>query len=404
MERQFELRPALSVVVNQLVYHLRNSGADIVALSLGEAFFKQELFDFRALDWDEGFHYSDSRGLVALREKIAGLYERKYGASFDPEKEILITAGSKLAVYMAIKSTIQPGDSVIIFEPAWVSYREQVLLAGGSPVFLGFEVSYRGNLEFPSTAKLVILNNPNNPAGKLYTWKELERIHRACRAVGATLLVDEAYSDFVVTQEFQSALKLGAGVLQSDVIITNSLSKNLGMSGWRLGYLVASSEVQKKLLVIQQNLLTCPPTILQQYVAKYLDEIYDFTEPQIRQVLLKREEVSDFLTRLGIKTLSGSATFYFFVEAASLGVKGSVIDYCLNLLVNHGISVVPGTAYGESTQGFIRISIGTESIERIKEAILTMLGVSSNIPTRQSLDDRMNALGLPKFDWALWPE
>jgi aspartate aminotransferase/aminotransferase len=387
-----------------LVYELRAKGADVVALSLGEAFFRQELFDFRKLDWEQGFHYSDSRGLLDLRKKIASIYASKYSATFCPESEALITAGSKLAVYMAIRATVKQGESVVIFEPAWVSYREQVLLAGGNPVFLPFDLSFVGDLELPKATRLVILNNPNNPAGRLYRLSELERIYRACQAVGATLLVDEAYSDFVPKGEFRSAIALGSARLRSDIIVTNSLSKNLGMSGWRLGYVIASSEVQKTLLSIQQNLLTCPPTILQQYVAKYLDEIYGFTEPQIQEILLKREAVSRLLDRLGIRFLEGSSTFYFFVDAASLGVKGSVIDYSLSLLLNHGIATVPGTAYGESTRGFLRLSIGTESIERINESLQTMLGAASDVPTRLDIENRLKTMGLSSVDWSLWPE
>ena len=399
-----QLRPALSVVINQLVYDLRAKGADVVALSLGEAFFRQDLFDFRALEWEKGFHYSDSRGILPLRQKIAALYGSRYGATFSPESEVLVTAGSKLAVYMAIKATVKSGESVVIFEPAWVSYREQVLLAGGNPVFLPFDISFAGKLELPKGTSLVILNNPNNPAGRLYSLKELGRIYRACKAARATLLVDEAYSDFVSKGSFCSALALGTDGIPPDIIVTNSLSKNLGMSGWRLGYVISSAEVQIKLLSLQQNLLTCPPTILQQYVAKYLEKIYEFTDPQIEDILAKRRAVLDMLNGLGIRALEGSSTFYFFVEAVSLGVKGSVIDYCLHLLINHGISTVPGTAYGESTRGFVRLSIGTESLERINEALQTMLGAASNVPSRLAIESRLKTMGLSTIDWTLWPE
>jgi aspartate aminotransferase/aminotransferase len=305
---------------------------------------------------------------------------------------------------MAIKATVQTGQSVVIFEPAWVSYREQVLLAGGNPVFLPFELSFTGTLTLPKDTSLVILNNPNNPAGRLYSIEELERIYRACQAVGATLLVDEAYSDFVPKGEFKSALAITPGEIPPDIIVTNSLSKNLGMSGWRLGYVIASAEMQRKLLSLQQNLITCPPTILQQYVAKYLDEIYEFTEPQIQDVLSKRESVSGLLKSLGIQSLEGSSTFYFFVNADSLGIKGSVIDYCLHLLIDHGIATVPGTAYGESTRGFVRLSIGTESLERINEALQTMIGAARNVPSRLAIENRLKAMSLVSIDWSQWPE
>jgi len=391
------VKPALSVAINQMVYEMRAKGTDVISLSLGEAFFRLPLKSFEALDWNKGFHYSDSRGLPELRRVIATHYGSKYGVLVDPEKELMVTSGSKLAIFMSIKALIKAGETVAIFEPAWVSYREQVILAGGIPVFLSFEKSFEGALILPERTRIVILNNPNNPAGRLYSHSELVRIKRQCDKIGATLLVDEAYSDFVPDSSFLSAMSLGKGV-----VVINSLSKNLGMSGWRLGYVIAEAEIINRILILQQNLVTCAPTLLQDYVARYFDEILEITRPQIQELLSKRREVSELLENLSIKFLDGSSTFYFFVDATSLGVHGNVTEYCLGLLLDHGVSVVPGISYGDSTSMFIRIAVGSEPVERIREALYMMLSAANTIQAREKLVSKQRALGISNFDWLSW--
>jgi aspartate aminotransferase/aminotransferase len=391
------VKPALSVAINQMVYEMRAKGTDVISLSLGEAFFRLPLKSFEALDWNRGFHYSDSRGLPELRKVIAKHYGSKYGVLVDPEKELMVTSGSKLAIFMSIKALIKAGETVAIFEPAWVSYREQVILAGGIPVFLSFEKSFEGALILPERTRIVILNNPNNPAGRLYSHSELVRIKRQCDKIGAILLVDEAYSDFVPDSSFLSAMSLGKGV-----VVVNSLSKNLGMSGWRLGYVIAEAEIINRILILQQNLVTCAPTLLQDYVARYFDEILEITHPQIQELLSKRREVSELLENLSIKFLDGSSTFYFFVDATSLGIHGNVTEYCLGLLLDHGVSVVPGISYGDSTSMFIRIAVGSEPVERIREALYMMISAANTIQAREKLVSKQRALGISNFDWLSW--
>lgn len=391
------IKPALSVAINQLLYESQAKGTDVCALSLGEAFFHLPLLSFRSIDFERGFHYSDSRGTRELRTVIARHYFESYGVEVDPDKQVLVTAGSKIAIFMLIKSLIASGDIVSVFEPAWVSYREQILLAGGAPEFLPFESSFSEGLELNPRTKVLILNNPNNPSGRNYSTEELLRILDACRAVGATLLVDEAYSDFVPGSLFQSSRELG-----EDVVVVNSLSKNLGMSGWRLGYVIGPGKLIDRLLRIQQNLITCAPTILQLYVAKYLTRLLRQTKPQIKAVINRRRAVKEFLDSFGISCLDGDSTFYLFASAEDFGVKGNVVDFCIHALINHGVSVVPGVAYGERTAKYIRISVGVEPLERIQEGILALISSASAVPSRESLLHRQNELKLESRDWTEW--
>lgn len=391
------VKPALSVAMNQLLYEIRSQGQDVFAMSLGEAFFHLPLMSFEKLDWERGFHYSESQGTPELRTAIENLYESRYHTAVDGKTEVLVTAGSKIAIFMVLKALISQGDLVSVFEPAWVSYREQIIIAGGIPRFLSFSESFEGSLKIDPRTKVVILNNPNNPSGRNYSAPELQRIKVACDEVGAILLLDEAYSDFVGEGEFFSGRRLG-----DDVVVVNSLSKNLGMSGWRLGYVIAAPILIARILKLQQNLITCAPTLLQLYVAKYLEELLEETKPQIEEIIERRRATKRFLFSHGIKTLEGDSTFYLFAEVGGTGFTGNVTDYAVHALLNYGVSVVPGVAYGDRTAGFIRISVGVEPIERIQEGILRLISAAASVPSRADLQRKQAQLGITTKDWMEW--
>ncbi len=385
---------ALSVYINQLVYDLRRKNRDIVALSLGESFFEIPSFDFKNLDFNRGYHYSDTRGLPMLRERIAGFYRSKYNAVVVAD-DILISAGSKAIIFMCMQAVIEPGEEVIIHEPAWLSYREQALLVGADVKFIPFDTPC-ANFEkcFSSRTKMLIINNPNNPAGRIYSADELLDLYQQCRSRGIYLLVDEAYSDFILDDSFHSMAKLVPD--HDGVIVINSLSKNMGMSGWRIGYVIATQRILSALLKLNQHLITCAPTILQLYLIEYFDDILTHTLPQVHAVVEKRERIRRRMDEIGLNYLPGNATFYFFVSVGDY--SGSVHDLALYLLVEKGISVVPGSAYGSTVDRFIRISIGTESEERIDYALLTLYDVLNSKPVESAwIRAEMQNLGLAEF-------
>ncbi len=389
-----EIPEALSVYFNQLVYDLRRKQRDIIALSLGESFFEIPMFDFQKLDFNRGYHYSDTKGLPQLRECIADFYRRKYSTRID-SKDILISAGSKAIIFMCMQAVIESGDEVVIHEPAWLSYREQAHLVGAKVSFIPFDIPCADfHQHFNLRSKLLILNNPNNPAGRIYKPEELLDLYHQCRSRGIYLMVDEAYSDFVLDDSFHSMAKLVPDL--DGVIVINSLSKNMGMSGWRIGYVIAEQKLLSALLKLNQHLITCAPTILQQYLVEYFDDILSHTLPQVQAVVEKRERIKNRMKEIGLSHLGGSATFYFFVEVGNY--SGSIHDLALFLLLEKGISVVPGSAYGATTERFLRVSIGTESEERIDYALQTLYDVING----STVDDKwirseLSNLGLSEF-------
>jgi aspartate/methionine/tyrosine aminotransferase len=357
-----DIAESASIRMNQIVADLKARGDDLTVLSLGDTFFAMDWPSFDAMDLDKGSNYSDSRGIADLRAKLATFYQEHYGAKVDPATEILVTAGSKMAIFMVMLSVLEPGDEVAIPEPAWVSYQEQAGIVGAVPRFIPHDVDIQRISErFTPKTKLLILNNPNNPAGRLYDAQEIASVYAQCRERGVYLLVDEAYSDFLYADDFVS---LASIVPEKDgAIVVNSLSKSMGIAGWRLGYLIADAAFVKQCLKLNQHLITCAPTILQQYVARYFDELAAATLPQARQLAEQRRQLSAIMDDLGLVKMAGTGTFYYFISIENY--PGSADDFAIDLLINDKISTVPGSSYGESTDRFVRVSLGSEPEDRV---------------------------------------
>jgi aspartate aminotransferase/aminotransferase len=384
-DRARGIPPALSIQINQIVSDLRRRGEDVTVLSLGEAFFSIPLFDFSKLDIEKCYHYSDSQGIPELRRQIASYYGEHYGAQVDPESEVLITAGSKAAIFMAMQATLNPGDELLIHEPAWLSYQEQARLVGATPRFIPFDCPPRDFAAWMSPlTRMLVISNPNNPAGRLYSHAELTDLYDQCRRRGVYLMVDEAYSDFVVDESFVSLARIAPDKVGA--IVVNSLSKNMGLSGWRLGYTIAHPDLTRQLLKLNQHLITCAPSILSYYLARYFDDIISVTLPQVREVVEKRRRVARTMDSLNLKRLGGASTFYFFISIEDF--PGSDMDFACSLLLDGGVAVVPGSAYGASTSRFVRVSIGTESEERIGHALVKIRDL---IRVRELDHDRLQA-------------
>jgi aspartate/methionine/tyrosine aminotransferase len=381
-----DIPEALSIYINQLVYDQKRKGKDLTVLSFGEAFFDIPMFSFSKLDFVKGYHYSDSRGIPELREKIATFYKRQYQAEINAKDEILVTAGSKPAIFFAMQATLNPGDEVIIHEPGWLSYQEQARLVGAVPQFIPYDCPIQDfHKHFTDKTRMLIINNPNNPAGRAYLRRELNSIYEQCRPLGIYVLVDEAYSDFVIEEKFHSMAEVVPD--KDGIIVVNSLSKNMGMSGWRVGYVVGAPPLINEILKVNQHLITCAPTILQYYMAQYFDDVTAITLPQVREMVAKRTRIGNLMDEIGLKRMAGGSTFYFLVNIENF--PGSSLDFALDLLFNHQIGVVPGSAYGKSTERFIRVGVGTESEERIHDALLVIKDLINTKTRAQSIVPEM---------------
>lgn len=365
-----EIPEAMSIKYNTKVYELQRQKKKVAVLSLGEAFFNIPRYSFSNIPFEKGYHYSNSRGLIELREKVSNYYNKKYGVFSDANTEVLISAGSKIIIYMALLAILNPGDEVIIFEPAWVSYTEQVRLCRGVPK----TIPYNENLEnmkkyITGKTRALIVNTPNNPSGKVYSKEELQFLFKIAARYDLYIISDEAYSDFVLEQEpFVSAGCLDKK--KERIIIINSLSKNLGISGWRIGYVITNPELINIILKVNQHIMTCPTTLIEYYLIHYFDDILNVTKPQIKEVVEKRMIISKYMEEIGLSYLPGTGTFYFCVSIE--GSKLNSEEFADRLLSEYYIATVPGLGYGKSLDKFLRIGVGTESLEVIKKSLMTI--------------------------------
>ncbi len=390
-----DIPEALSIYMNQLVYSLKRKGEAIQVLSLGEAYFDIPMFDFQKLDFTKGYHYSESRGIPELRSKIAEYYMKHYFAAINDENEILISAGSKPIIFMAIQAVINEGDEILMPEPAWLSYPEQVKLAGGVPKYIPYYEPVEKYVYYMTEkTRMFIINNPNNPAGRRYTKDELQYIYDICRSRGIYVLSDEAYSDFIIGDPFTSLINIAPD--KDGIIVVNSLSKNFGISGWRIGYVVAAPQLIDAILKLNQHLITCGATILNMYLATYFDDLIAITLPQAKEVVERRKIIDDYMNEVGLAHLEGDATFYFFVNIGEY--KYSSLDFCLFLLFKYHIAAVPGSAYGASTERFIRIAVGVETVESLKRAIdIIKTVIETNEYDHELVSEGLKSIKMRKF-------
>jgi aspartate aminotransferase/aminotransferase len=358
-------KQAMSIQYNTMVYELTQRGKHVLVMSLGEAFFDIPLFPMTGLPYPAVNHYSHSRGVLELRQKLAEYFASAYGAEFNPASEIIVTAGSKAAIHMTLMSIIDPGDEIIYSEPAWVSYPEQIRLCYGIPVGVPAGKSvFDFEAYLTPRTKAIIVNNPHNPSGKVYGREELEHLLDLARRHGLWVLSDEAYSDFT-EGGFVSLAALDPG--KDHAVVFNSMSKNYGISGWRIGYVIANSRLIEDVLKVNQHLLTCPATILEWYLVRHFHELLEITKPQIKALLERRKELAAFMDEIGLARMPGDATFYFFIsiEPSRLGSE----EFCTRLLREEYVSVVPGIGYGSSCDRFLRVSIGTASLDENKDGL-----------------------------------
>ena len=370
-KRTSGVAPASSIAQNELVYKSIAAGKNPIILSYGEAPFSMPDVDFSKLDHNKGAHYSESQGLPEFREEVAHFHNLSYGTNLTKD-DVVISAGSKILSYLTCLACLDEGDQVLLHEPAWVSYQEHARLAGASVEFMPYEAEIQEldtYLDKYSNIKMFVLNNPNNPRGYIYSKDEIKKAASICSDKGVFLMVDESYSDFCETGTFYSAGNLIKD--HDNVIVLNSISKNFGLSGWRIGFALGTQKYIQEVNKFNQHLITCAPTILQMALVGRLMDLQEKAKYEIDALLVKRDKVIDILDTIKIPYLTGAATFYIFIDVSKWITNTK--DFCINLLRDFNVSIIPGGAYGKSTSSFVRISFGVEPIERIETGINIMM-------------------------------
>ena len=329
--------------------------------------------------------YTPNRGLLSLRKEIAEYLRLRFGVSYDPEKEILVTVGASEAIDLALRVSLRPGDEVILPDPGYVSYAPCVTLAGGTPV----PVPTRAEDEFRITAaeidaaatprtRALILPYPNNPTGAVMTREELLKIAKVARDRDLLVISDEIYAELTYDGE-KIAFSSLPGMMERTVLI-NGFSKAFAMTGWRLGYACGPEAILSQMNKIHQYAIMCAPRQAQvagvQALKKNRENGYEDVETMRRSYDRRRRVMLDAFRKMGLSCFEPRGAFYCFPSIRETGLTSE--EFCTRLLKEHRVVCVPGDAFGASGQGHIRCCYATdmhkmlEAFSRMEQFIRTL--------------------------------
>ena len=316
-------------------------------------------------------YYTSNAGLLELRRELSLYMERRINVSYDPAKEVIVTVGGSEAIDLCIRALVNPGDEVLVPEPSFVCYKPCAVLAGAKavPIVTKNENKFKLTKEellaaiTPKT-KLLVLPYPNNPTGGIMTKEDLEAIAGVLGDKNIFILSDEIYGELTYGREHISIASLPG--MRERTILVNGFSKSYAMTGWRLGWAAAPKEIMEQMVKIHQYAIMCAPTA-SQYAA--IEAVKNGDEDIVRmreQYNYRRKVIVDGFNKMGLSCFEPEGAFYVFPSVQSLGLSSN--DFAEKLLRSQKIAVVPGTAFGDSGEGFIRCSYAY-SIANINEAL-----------------------------------
>ena len=316
-------------------------------------------------------HYTSNAGLVELRNEINTYLTRRYGVSYDPKHEILVTVGGSEAIDLAIRAMVCPGEEVIIPQPCYVSYEPCVILTQGVPVVIPLQEKNEFRLTaqelrdaITEKTKLLVLPFPNNPTGAIMTKEDLEAIAEVCIEKDIYVVSDEIYSELTYGTKHVSVASIPG--MRERTILINGFSKGHAVNGWRLGYACGPEEIIQQMTKIHQFAIMCAPTT-SQYAAVDALKNGDEDVAMMRDAYDKRRRyVLHELRDMGLTCFEPYGAFYVFPCIKEFGMSSE--DFATKLLQEEKVAIVPGTAFGDSGEGFLRISYAY-SLENLKEAL-----------------------------------
>lgn len=316
--------------------------------------------------------YTANAGLIELRKEISRFYNNKYNIEYDPKNEIMVTVGGSEGIDMCIRTLVCPGDEVLVVEPSFVCYKPIVEMCGGVAVPL--ETKNENNFRLTpqelegaitNKTKLLVLPYPNNPTGAVMRKDDLVAISRVIKANNLFVLSDEIYSELTYGDRKHFSIASVTGMKERTVVI-NGFSKTYSMTGWRLGYALGPEPVIKQMTKLHQYAIMSAPTNSQQAAVEALRN----GDEDIRKMLvdydMRRRYTVNAFREIGLDCFEPEGAFYIFPCIKSTGLSSE--EFCEKLIMSKRVAVVPGNAFGDSGEGFIRVSY-CYSIENIREAV-----------------------------------
>lgn len=375
----------MSIPISKTVIGLKKSGIrkffdivsemkDVISLGVGEPDFdtpwhiREE--GIYALEKGKTF-YTSNAGLKELRYEISNYLKRTQNIIYNPDNEIIVTVGGSEAIDIGLRAMVNVGDEVIIPQPSYVSYEPCAVLAGATPVIIDLKEENEFRLTanelknaITNKTRILILPFPNNPTGAIMEQKDLEEIARVCIENDIYVMSDEIYGELSYKEKHVSIASI-AGMKERTILI-NGFSKAYAMTGWRLGYACGPKEIIEQMVKIHQYAIMCAPTTSQYSAVEALKKGDEDVKLMRESYNQRRRFLMNAFKGMGLKCFEPYGAFYVFPCIKEFGMTSE--EFAMKFLEEEHVAVVPGTAFGDSGEGFLRISYAY-SIENLKKAM-----------------------------------
>ena len=356
-------------------FDIVNEMDNVISLSVGEPDFKTPWHvreaGIRSLELGRTW-YTPNRGFKELRNEITNFYKRKYNLTYHADEEVVVTVGGSEAIDIALRCLVGEGDEVLLPQPSFVCYEPLTIMAGAVPVVI--ETKAQDNFRLTAKqieeniterTKLLILPFPNNPTGAIMEKEDLEKVALMVKKYDLMVLSDEIYSELTYGGKKHISIAQIDGMQERTVVI-NGFSKAYAMTGWRLGYALGPKEIIAMMTKLHQFCIMSAPTTAQYAAIEALRNGDRDIEHMCSEYDMRRRLVVDRLNKMGLTTFTPEGAFYAFPCIRSTGLSSE--EFCTRLLKAKRVALVPGSAFGESGEGYVRLSY-SYSLKHLKQAL-----------------------------------
>ncbi len=355
-------------------FDLANEIKDVISLSIGEPSF--------VTPWnvrEEGIyslekgrtHYSPNAGFMELRQEISNYLKKRFGIQYDSKNQIIVTVGGSEGIDLALRALVGPQDEVIIPEPSFVAYKPLTMLTGAKPVTVSLRVEDQFRLtpelleqHITPRTKVLILAFPNNPTGAIMNYEDIEKIVDVIKDRDIIVISDEIYAELTYEKKHTSIASFPG--MKDKTLLINGFSKAYAMTGWRLGYACGHPDLIAAMYKIHQYGIMCAPTTAQYAAIEALKNCDDDIMMMAEEYNRRRRLMLDGFRNAGLDCFEPLGAFYVFPSIKSTGMNSN--EFCERLLMEEKVAVIPGTAFGECGEGYIRACYAA-SVENITEAM-----------------------------------
>lgn len=365
-------------------FDMINEMKDVISLGVGEPDYVTpwNIREAGIYSLEKGHtHYSSNAGFIELRYQISKYLNKKYELDYNPEDQIIVTVGGSEGIDIALRALVGPGDEVVIPEPSFVAYKGCTVFTGATPVV----INLRAEDEFKLTpellekaitprTKVVIIPFPNNPTGAIMTREELAKIVEVLKDKDLIVLSDEIYAELSYGEKHVSIASFPE--MKDKTIVINGFSKAYAMTGWRMGYACGHPVLIDAMKKIHQYAIMCSPTTAQYAAIEALKNSDNDVYEMVREYNRRRRVMVDGFRKIGLDCFEPLGAFYIFPSIKSTGLTSD--EFCERLLMEEKVLVVPGEAFGECGEGFVRACYASsmdniiEALKRIEKFVLSV--------------------------------